>query len=156
MIRYRVIDPKSVYCGQEATALNKAQVQREFGNGYGRSYAWYSNWDVLLDFEDAGIGFKFEEVEVVSRDCVLRGGCCWEGKNRRVCSSSCEQRGARELSRRWAEEDAERKVRGKYLGCPICKQAVRFTCYHDGLDYSSVELDIPPDKEPLLWEGDYA
>ena len=41
------------------------------------------------------------------------------------------------------EQDAWMERHGLYLGCPICEQRVRNSCYHDGLDYSSVLLKLP-------------
>jgi hypothetical protein len=57
------------------------------------------------------------------------------------------------LSEKWDREDAARAARGKYLGCPVCRQEVRFSCFHDGIDHQSVELDRPapgPPVDPFL------
>lgn len=49
---------------------------------------------------------------------------------------------------KWPGDDQDRWLerRNAYLGCPVCKHEVRFTCHHDGHDYSSVVLarPVPP------------
>lgn len=64
-----------------------------------------------------------------------------------MCVNQCYTVYSQALSAKWAAEDREREARGMYLGCPICKQRVRFTCYHDGHDHSSVELPLPEPQE---------
>lgn len=83
-------------------------------------------------------------------DCTRPGGCSdpWP-TGARLCKTSCYHKYSTELSARWAAEDADREARGVYLGCPVCKQKVRFSCYHDGDDVSSVELPLP---EPVVLE----
>lgn len=70
-----------------------------------------------------------------------RGDCAWK-HHPMMCRKSCYNAYAAALVKRWTDEDAEREERGVYLGCPVCKQEVRFRCHHDGRDYASVELSI--------------
>jgi len=83
----------------------------------------------------------------VSVECIHSAGCRWADKAG-MCVNQCYTVYSQALSAQWAAEDAERASRGVYLGCPVCKQEVRFTCWHDGVDYSSVELPLPapPDE----------
>lgn len=74
-----------------------------------------------------------------SVNCERADGCPW-AHHAGMCANSCYATYSRELTAKWDREDADLEARGKYIGCPVCKQQVRFSCYHDGVDYSSVEL----------------
>jgi hypothetical protein len=77
-------------------------------------------------------------------ECIRSAGCRWaDTAGMRVCVNQCYALYSQARSAQWAAEDDERTSRGVYLGCPVCKQEVRFTCWHDGHDHSSVELPLP-------------
>jgi hypothetical protein len=95
-------------------------------------------------------GFSASNPEI---PCTAPRGCSdpWP-TGARVCRRSCYHKYSTELSARWDAEAAERESRGKYKGCPVCKQKVLFSCYHDGVDYSSVELDLPEPERRVTIE----
>lgn len=77
-------------------------------------------------------------------ECTNPNGCSdpWP-TGARLCRRSCYHKYSTELVARRGREEAERTARGVYRGCPICKQKVLYSCYHDGVDYSSVDLPLP-------------
>lgn len=89
--------------------------------------------------------------------CTHPSGCSdpWP-TGARLCRFSCYHKTTSALVARLDAEKEERTARGKYMGCPVCKQEVLYSCYHDGQDISSVELDlpVPPRKVTLEFTED--